>query len=230
VSVTGISGASTFHGNPMRVLRPRDDSDIVITGLNVAYIYDTSPPDASHFKDLLDSQSLPTTLIGRSQVTSTSLKPYGVILIGTDTGNWSNQAQVNAVLGTKKPIIAIGTGGAYFLDKVTSPDLYLGKAHSALVTRQFGAEPVGGDIYSYPYVVDLEPLLNLYASPGPNAESLYDPPGGVTRMLGQPLDPDRFLLASEEDRFYQWGFCGAPDTMTITGKQLFVNLVFSTAR
>jgi|GEM_PF-1116484 len=232
VSVTGISGASTLSGIPMRVLRPRQDADIVVRELTAAYILDTNRTDAEYFKALLDNNSVPTSLIYRSKVTGTDLSRYNVILIGGDTGDWAEAKQVTAVLSAGKPIIAIGSGGARFLDKVTTPDLYLGWLNSAVASDQTSAVAYGGNIYNYPYDlgVSIGQTLGLYSGRGNSAVVLYDPGGTTNRMLMMSGNQSYFPLASQYNLFYQWGFYGAADKMTDLGRRLFVNLVFSTAR
>ncbi|MGC8863891.1 MAG: Ig-like domain-containing protein, partial [Armatimonadota bacterium] len=232
VTITGISGASTLSGWPLRVLRPRSDSDIRIDKLNVAYIYYSNTADAQSFKDLLDAYNLPTDLIYIKRLEYVDWSKYHVVLIGQDTGSWTTPADVSAVLSANTPIVGIGTGGARFMDAVTSPDLYLGWLNSWVGSNETNAFVYGGSIYSYPYYLGVYPgqLLNLYASPGTGMVSLYDPTGATNRLLREDDDQNHFPVSSELGRFYQWGFYGAPDKMTDVGRKLFVNLVFSTVR
>ncbi|MGQ9455457.1 MAG: Ig-like domain-containing protein [Armatimonadota bacterium] len=231
VSITGISGASTLGGIPMRILRPRSENDIVIHKLNVAYIYDTNPGDAETFKNWLDSQALSTALIPRYKVESTNFGKYHVILIGSDTGNWSDALQVTAVLAAGLPIIGIGEGGAKFMDRVTSPDLYIGWLHSAIFTDTH-AFAFGGEIYTHPNFlgVSIGDTFQVFGSPGTTIVGLYDPNGITTRLLRHRTYQSYFPVASEGGLFYQWGFYEAPNKMTELGRRLFTNLVFSTAR
>lgn len=232
VSITGISGASTLGGIPMRILRPRSEEDIVVHMLKVAYIYDTNTKDAESFKGWLDSQSLPTKLIPRSKLAGADLSGYHVILLGSDTGDWSDGRQVTAVLGAGRPVIGIGEGGAKFMDRVTSPDLYIGWLHSAIYTDTHAFVFGGDEIYTYPNFLGVSTgdTIPIFGAPGTNIVGLHDPDGLTTRLLRHRTNQSYFPLASEGGRFYQWGFYGAPAQMTELGRRLFTNLVFSTAR
>lgn len=232
VSVTGISSASTLGGKPLRVLRPRTDSDIQVRSLSAAIVCDTAPADARSFKSLLDADSVHTTMIPLSDVTTADLAQYQVILIGNDTGSWADPAKVAAVLAPGTPVIAIGQGGGYFLDAVTSPDLFIGWGHSAWGSNETHAYVKGGDIYSYPYAIPYSPGQNiyLYYTPGVNAATLWDPTNTVPHFLDDFHYQGYAPVCVEQNRFYQWGFSGAPTKMTVWGQKLFVNLVFRTAR
>ncbi|MDH7601633.1 MAG: hypothetical protein QHI38_05735, partial [Armatimonadota bacterium] len=230
VSVTGISGASTLGGNPMRILRPRTAADIVIHELSAAFIYDTNADDAEAFKKLLDHNSVPTTLIPRSKLLSANLNQYNVILVGSDTGDWSEQRQVEAIVSASKPVIGIGRGGAVFLDKVTLPDLYIGWGNSAVWSDVY-AVVFGGNIYDYPYELNVEPgsVIQLFTT-ATGVVGVHDPQGVSTRLLMYGKNENYFPLCKEASRFYQWGFYDSPQRMTDLGRKLFVNLVFSTVR
>ncbi len=232
VSITAISGASTLSGDPMRILRPRNDDDIQIRKLNAAYIYYDNPTDGQMFKTLLDADDVNTDLVYIKTLGSVDWSQYHVVLIGGDTASWSVPADVSAVLSANAPVIGIGAGGSRFMDAVTSPDLYLGWLNSAVGSNVVQAFVQGGDIYSYPYSIPYPygSVIPLYTSPGTTAVVLYDPGGATYRMLRYYDDQVYFPLASEYDRFYQWGFYAAPDKMTGWGRRLFVNLVFSTVR
>ena len=232
VTVTGISGASTLSGQPLRILRPRDDSDIQIDRLQAAFVYYDNPLDARSFKHLLDSNSVPTDMIYIKDLASVDWSKYHVVLVGGDTGSWSIPDEVNAVLGAGTPIVAIGSGGARFLDAVTTPDLYVGWLNSRTALNETNAFVHGGDIYTYPHNlgVGYGQRLTIYKPPGTGIVSLYDLTGVTNRMLREDDDQNHFPLASELGRFYQWGFYDGPDKMTDLGRRLFVNLVFSTVR
>lgn len=231
VSITGISGASTLTGMPMRVLRPRKDADIQITGLNAAFVYYDNAADAKSFKSLLDGNGVATDLIFVKTLDSVDWSKYHVVIIGSDVTSWT-AAAADIVLGANTPVIGVGGGGAKFMDAVASPDLYLGWLHSWVGPNATSGIVVGGDIYSYPYALGGVPgeMLGIYSRPGTSFCGLYDPEGVTKRMLRQYDDQTHYVLASELDRFYQWGFYGAPNTMTKLGAQLFVNLVFGAVR
>lgn len=232
VTITGISGASTLSGMPMRILRPRSDADIQIRHLNAAFVYYDAPADAQSFKNLLDANSVSTDLIYIKSLLDADWSKYHVVIIGSDTGTWSLASMTDPILSANTPIVALGAGGSHFLDAVTSPDLYLGWLHSWSGGGAFGGTYVGGDILAYPFALPygLGDNIGIYGRIGSDFVALYDPEGVTNRMLRQYNDQTHYVLASEQDRFYQWGFYGSPSIMTKAGTQLFVNLVYSTVR
>lgn len=229
VTVTGISGASTLGGKPMRTLRPRDDSDVVVTSLRVAYIYNSDPDEAQGYKALLDNNGLLTDLIQVNQLGGTDLSAYQVIVIGTDATSWSSE-NVNTILAANTPIVARGTGGARFLDEV--PGLFIGWGLSGVASGQTHAAVIGGDIYSYPYQIPYGPGSNIYVcySPGVSAVLLYDPTNVSQHILGAYSFPNHYAVAGEQNRFYQWGFAGTVAQLTGWGRYLFVNLIYKSVR
>ena len=229
VTVTGIIGANTLDGDPIRILRPRSQDDVVVTRLNAAYIYYDNPTDAQDFESRLETYGVPTDLVYIKNLGSTDLSPYQVILIGNDTP-WGSPSDVTAVLNANTPVIAIGYGGAVFLDEV--PGLYIGRLNSWSAAGQTHATVVGGEIYQYPYEIPYSPGQNvyLYYSSGVWAESVYDPTGVTYQMLREFGDDNHYVLAGEQDRFYQWGFYGAPAAMTGWGEKVFVNLIYRSVR
>ncbi|OFX14913.1 MAG: hypothetical protein A2Z18_08460 [Armatimonadetes bacterium RBG_16_58_9] len=231
MAITGISGASTLSGNPIRMLRPRHEGDVQITRFNAAFVFYDNRTDAQSYENMLDTEGIPTDLVYVKSVGATDFSKYHVILIGSDVDSW-NATDVKTILAANTPIVAIGAGGALFLDQVTTPDLYIGWGHSAGSTDQTHAIVFGGDIYSYPYTIPKSPGDNiyLYYTPGSAVHSLHDPDGVTDRMLRHFSLSNYYPLASEIDRFYQWGFYGSPAGMTGYGRQIFVNLLYSTLR
>lgn len=232
VSLTGISGASTLSGQPIRKFRPRSDDDIKIRRLKAAYLYSSDDTGAVAFRNLLNGAGAATTTVLASKVTRFDFSTYHVVIIGADTeAAWTDPASVSAVVGANLPVVAVGRGGTKFLDAVTTPDLYIGWLHSAVSTGQTKGIVVGGDIYSYPFSVPYAPgdTVSMYNSPGVYTVMLYDPNHAATDMIGAYSSAGYYPVAGE-GRFYMWGFEGTPSVMTGYGKNLFVNLVYRALR
>lgn len=235
VTITGISGASVLseydRGAPFRVLRPRSENDIQVRALKAAYVYYDDQESADSFKGLLEANGVLTEKIYIKNVSRTDWSKYHVILIGSDANVWTG-ATAEYILGGNCPVIGIGEGGALFMDAVAIPDLYLGWMHSWSGGGAFGGTYVGGDILSYPYVLPyaLGDNIGIFTRVGTAYVALYDPDGVTNQMLRQYDNATHYVLASELDRFYQWGFHGNPSIMTTNGRSLFVNLVYSTVR
>ncbi|MCL5105639.1 MAG: tandem-95 repeat protein [Armatimonadetes bacterium] len=233
VSITGISGASTLSGNPIRILRPRDENDIRINRLKAVYIYDTDGKTAESFKNTLDSEGIQTTNLIVGDIGRFNFSGYHVVIIGNDaTGSWADPARVSAVVDSGLPIVALGNGGGRFLDAVTTPDLYMGWLNCWSAASETHGIVVGGEIYSSPYTIPYLPGDNiyLYYTPGVSMQSLYDPNGAVTHMIREYGDATHYPVAREANRFYMWGYAGSPSTMTGWGRNLFVNLIFRTLK
>ncbi len=231
VEVTGISGASTLGGVPIRLMRPRSASDIRVLEVAAAFVFDSDLGAALQFKSLLDSQGATTELVPYAAVETADWSRYHVVLIGDDTGSWTAPARVAPILGSRASIIGIGQGGTRFLDAVTAPDLYIGWLHSAIDPAASNGVVFGGDIYTYPWDLFSGPGANLRLfNSGVLTVALHDPAGASQRILQHPSAPAYFPVASEAGRFYQWGYAGPPSLMSTTGRNLFTNLVFRAAR
>lgn len=227
VSLTGISGMETISRQPIPVVRLRSVNDIQIREFDAAYIYHKDTTSAASFKSLLDSENVKTDLISMGNLGSADLSPYDVILIGSDTGDWSDPSMVTAVLSAAKPVVAVGQGGAWFLDRV--PDLYAGWGNSALFSATQGSV-VTREIFGYPHDLGVSPgdTVTVYSS-AVSALGLYDPDLVTIHMLRHTsLTTYHYIV--REGTFYMWGFYGAPSAMTQTGRDLFTNLVFRAVR
>ena len=112
------------------------------------------------------------------------------------------------------------------------PGLFIGWGQSWTSASQTHAEVYGGDIYSHPYDIPYSPGQNIYLcySPGVEAYCVYDPNGVSERFLREYGDPDHYVLAGEQDRFYQWGFNGSAGWLTGWGEKVFINLLHHAVR
>ncbi len=223
VTVTGISGATTLGGVPIRILRPRSASDIQYVVRSVGFIHGVDTAGAAGFKSLLDSYGLPTTLIPDAQVTATDLSKFDVLIIAYDSPSYSYSDRVAAISGSGKPVIGIGMGGALYLD---TQSLHIGWGPSATTSNATSIVPqnTGNPIFHTPSEVLANPLV-VFSTPV-SATEVYMPraPASVTGLGQDPSATDYDPLAAE-DRYLQWGFYGGVSSMTPNGKRLFVNAV-----
>jgi len=151
-----------------------------------------------------------------------------VIVIGGDTGTWTDPSKVSAVLDTGIPVIGVGGGGARFLDKVTAPDLSIGWLPSATGTTDLGTvQNTGLGLFYFDNPITIPvgaPIISILTAASGCVE-VYNPPASVTKILRDPQFTSYWPVA-QEDRFMQWGYYPSPTYMTATGKALFLNCLY----
>ncbi len=225
VAVTAINGMSYMtETEPIRVLRPRGVDDVQIVSLSALFIYDADKAEASEFEQLLDSHGVQTDIVELGKLPYVELSKYHLILIGNGAQEWGDPAVVSQVVSSGKPVIAIGYGGAKFLGQVPGLDMNLS---TATITSEVGGYVYGGAIYQYPHKLGLTPgdTATLFKATTDTVNvSEFDAPHEY--FLRNPVTASRYSLASEDGRYYLWGFSGRPSVMTLDGLGLFVNLVF----
>lgn len=88
---------------------------------DLAYIYSTDTTSANSYKSLLDANGYITTLIPMSDVATTDLSTYSLIIVGGDTGSdyqRGDSVSVSAILDSGKLIIGLYSGGASLLQEL----------------------------------------------------------------------------------------------------------------
>jgi len=226
VSVTGISGATTLLDNSVvNALRLRNRVDVRGLGGRVAYIYSTATATANAYAAMLGEKGWETTAIPLSVLTSRDLSAYDVLVIGSDTGTWTNAAAVAQVIDSDRPVIAMGTGGGRFLDQV--PNLDIGWLNSGYSTRTQGyVADLGVVLYWWNTIINVPTnrLLDLTTSASTTLE-VVDPPAGVYGLLRSPTSSQYWIVA-HQGQYMQWGFETTPSNMSQTAKDLLVNSLY----
>ena len=195
----------------------------LITGLKPAV-------DAS-FKTLLDANGISTTLIGYDTIgANTSFKGYDLVIIGPDTGNlknWGSKAAVSALAKFAKPILGIGDGGySYFGTGGRNENLKIGYgagAHGA-GTQVIPAAPTA-EPFKQPFGVSGSPM-SLFLQSSATVEFYYPQNDGSFFSFATDPQNASYHVLIQQGRFFEWGFDGQADTMTIDGKHLFVNFAW----
>ena len=194
---------------------------------DVAYIYNSDNNAASSFESLLENNGIPVDLIPLDNVESTDFLGYQTIIVGSDTGNW-DETLASAVNNFGRPIIGVGIGGAKFFGGL---DLFIQHLHCWFTdTNQIYVLNPSHPIFTSPNVIPFDEfqIAFLYTDPI-RADSLHAPapPSDVTLLGGEVEDPNQshYPLAMEKDKYFLWGFTGAPDAMTAAGSDLFINVV-----
>lgn len=226
VTVTGISGATTLlDGTVVNTVRLRDRADIKGLGGRVAYIYNTASSTAAEYASMLGARSWQTTTIPLSVLTSRDLSSYDALIIGADTGTWSEMARVNHVINSGKPVIAMGTGGGRFLDQV--PDLYIGYLNSGYFDLSSGyADDLSSDLYWWDTIISIPGNRGVYPLVSvASTLALVNPPTNVYGLLRHPTLSQYWSIAYQ-GRYAQWGFNTTPANMTQVGQDLLVNCIY----
>jgi len=225
VTVTGASGAMTVGGNVVNTLRLRTRADVKGMGGRVAYVVNTATSTATAFDAMLTAAGWDTMTIPLSQVQNVDFSVYDVVILGADTGTWTDTAKVNNIVNSDKPVIAMGAGGARFLDKV--PDLYLGYMNSGGGLLSQGYVDNSGNVlywWDNPITVPTDKILGMTVTTV-NTTQLYNPPAGVYGLLRHPTESAYWTVA-QEGRFMQWGYDMIPAGMSQTAKDLLFNSLY----
>ncbi len=226
VSVTGISGATTLlDGKVVNTLRLRSRDDIKGLGGRAVYIYSTAASTATVFAAMLAGQGWNTTIQSISSLLTADLSGYDLVIIGADTGTWTDTAKVNHIVDSDKPVIAMGSGGARFLDQV--PDLYSGFANSASALLSQGyVSDLSSVLYWWDNIINVptDGMLGLLTTTA-NTTYLTNPPAGVYGLLRHPTIATNWTVA-QEGRFMQWGYDTLPSNMNQVAKDLLVNCLY----
>ena len=225
VAVTGASGAGILGGNTVNTLRLRNRPDVKGMGGRVAYIYNTASSTAAVYAATLADQGWDTTTIQLSVLAYRSLSSYDVVIVGADTGTWADTLRVAHVLSSDKPVIAMGAGGARFLDQV--PDLYIGWGNSGTATlRQGYVADLSNVLYWFDNQISVptDKVLNTMVVTA-TTTCLYNPPTGVYGILRHPTESDYWTVA-QQGRFMQWGYDTLPSNLNQVAKNLLVNCLY----
>lgn len=226
VSVTGISGATTLLDNSVaNALRLRSREELKGLGGSVAYIYGSAPATATAYASMLNAEGWHTTAIHQSLITGQDLSAFDMIILGADTGTWSEADKVNHVVNSLTPVIAMGTGGARFLDQV--PNLYIGWLNSAAASHSQGyVSDLSIDIFWWERIIVVPTHRTLNAlTTAATTTMLFSPPQNVYALLQHPTD-SRYWFISREGRYMQWGYDTTPSNTSEIGRNLLVNCLY----
>lgn len=231
VGITGINSMlSVGNGIYGRYVRPRSASDIRLLAVPTAYIRGSNVAAANSFKSLLDSEGFPTDIIDVSQASSTDFSKYSLIIVGYDTGFWSDAAATANVNNSGKPIIGIETGGTNLFQRL-SLNIAAGTYTTGNTIYRLASS---NSIFHSPYEIALStPPETITVSTNATGWYAYRTfgtiPAGV-EALGSASVTSRVMLAREQSRYTLWPFRDQADLLTADGKHLFVNACWYAVR
>ena len=223
-----------FNVQPAKAIMVRDDhptleeSDPAPTSYSAAFIYSTDLASAQRYESLLEAHGVAVDLVSNSTAETWNYSSYGLIIIGSDTGSfsqWKPESAVPVINGSGKPISGLGEGGYAFFGKL---GLDIGYPHGwhGNENRIYVVDATHR-IFNYPISISIPPdkIIQLYNSTSHVGIYMPSPVAGVTRLGRESVDINHYPLIQEDTRYVLWGFSNSPAGMTQTGKDLFVNVV-----
>jgi len=192
--------------------------------LRLAFIYDSDSSTAQAFRSMLDSRGFQTYMLPLSNLGSADFSGCDAILLGSDTGSWSDAGNRDAVLNAGLPIGAIGDGGLSFL---TQAGIVAGLTTGSDSATTVVATPRGRDAYDFPNAISLTPdhaVQIFYSTTTANYLDLPAPlPNGVE--IGRLANTTHHPIVQLRDKYLLWGFTAGPAGMTHAGQDLFANAI-----
>jgi hypothetical protein len=213
----------TLYKNTNFHLRPR-----------VIYVYEDRAK-ALAYKALLEQHTMVVDLYPPDVVPTLDLSKYNLAIIGPSTGylgTWTPQAAIDAITQNEIPVLGQGEGGYAYFGKLNLDIGYANGAHGSGTAIDWNRDFSGDDIWKYPYEVERtkEPL-ELYDETSDRVDIyIGDQPTGVATFGYNDNSRSYADLIMESGWYMFWAFDDGPNTMTETGKQLFVNTVYRTMR
>lgn len=205
-------------------------------GFNVrpqaVYLWNEDLDTALEYEKLLEANGWSVDLMTLSAVGTADLRPYSLIVVGPETGQFytfDDPDAAGVLAQWDLPILGLGEGGAALFAEL---DLYIGYGHTwySRNNQVYAVDPAS-DFWNEPFripVTDRRPLATLYP------ESLMElgvyipkPPLGVTPVARERKDDSHYPVVQEVRRgrkFALWGYNAGPPAMTSDGRKLLVNL------
>jgi hypothetical protein len=194
---------------------------------SIAFIYGTDESSTASFLSLLDDNGYLVEPIDIDEVATTNLSVHELIIVASDTGydyNWGNDSAIEVIAESGLPILGMGYGGSCLFQQL-GLSINWGNGWLGSETSLFVSEP-GHTIYNAPRPIAIPDDSNiiLYSSSEHIGEYAPVLDTGVILLGREPSDEDHYPLV-QEGLCLLWGFTGAPDRMTDTGRDLFLNVV-----
>ena len=201
----------------------------------VLYVYQDDLATARAYEQLLEAHSLVVDLAVKHAVPLMNLRPYGLVIIGPDTGTlgvWEPAATVSAIIQSETPVLGLGEGGYAYFGQLKLNIGHPNGAHSQGTSIQPNPLTAADTIWMYPYgPLGTKDLMQLYAKPSGRVD-VYVGDGPLGLQVFGYKDGDRNYadVVMESNWYMLWGFDDGPKAMTEPGRQLFVNTAFRTLR
>jgi hypothetical protein len=201
-------------------------SDVSVVG-PVCFIYKSDLTGANHYRDLLNANGYPTTLIPIEDVADTDFSSYALILAGSDTGYlyaWGSPDAVETIQASGKRVLGLGFGGACLFQQmglsINWGHGWIGSKNSIWVVN------LSHLVFNQPYDIPVpkDRVIQLYTQTGHIGEYQPHLNPNVILLGREPDDAYHYPLVKEGNHLL-WGFTASPANMTLAGKMLFLNVV-----
>jgi len=196
-----------------------------------ALIYGSDMEQADTFKALIEGAlgGVTVDLIPMSKVNDADLSGYGGIIVTSDTGSgytWGDANAVNRVVGSAKPVLGLGRGGAA-LFQVMGLSMNWGHGGVSSGETTMYVLQSGHAVFAGPVALSIpgSRLLKIYDT-GVGAVEQHGPSlaAGVVQ-IGRDDNNTPYITLSQEKSHILWGYDGGPKEMSESGQGLFVNVV-----
>jgi hypothetical protein len=182
-------------------------------------------------------------VLGEDELDTRDMSAFDVIIVASDMGttrsNWGGgqPGRAQTIAGSGADVLAIGLGGAVYLDLIAST-LIPGLSFSSTTTQFYhvpdGSEPIWNDPH---WVLDPGDSPIQFCAGSVTSITLdidgAAKPLGVNLYAAAGMLADRWTLAdvtllvnSTPVRHFLWGFAGDPYALTQSGADCFSNVVY----
>jgi hypothetical protein len=192
----------------------------------IAYIYLSDFSRRDEFESFLESKGYTVDAIAVPDIPQTDLSPYGLIIIGEDTGSgyiWGNAESISAIKNSNRPILGMRFGGLALLNKLGSSI-----DNNCWTASGFGlyVEDPAHIIFNEPNkitipedrILDVGYLGDFLAGYAPAL------PESV-KLLVRQADSTQHYIIMQEGSHILWGFDLDPSWARETALNLFINIV-----
>lgn len=197
----------------------------------ILYIWSTDSSTALTYDEVLTTQyGYAVDLVDIAFLDTVSVSDYVLVMVGTTTTSgtgWSGTTDdVNAIVDSNVPVIAMGNGGARFLDESTTN---LGWMDSWIATGTTLVALDGShDVFTTPNPIMLPvPSMELpvYDTDNSMIAVYLDPVPAAVEALGRQAGNATHYLVAREGRFLQWGFTQDAADLSAAGADFLQNVI-----
>jgi hypothetical protein len=200
----------------------------------IAYIYKTDNTDGQAFKDLMQANGCAVTLLDKSASAAFDYSSFNMIVVGNNTDgtqvtpDWSS-AESTAINGSGKPIMFIGIGGLQLALKLNNIVNYGVCAGSGSSLASITVTDPSSSIYKSPKAISIPAgnQLNIFSNPSFTQSFGTSGPVANVLLIGKEAPvSNSYPVAFEQNKYGIFGFYNNVNSMTATGKDFMVNLVY----
>ncbi|HME55768.1 MAG TPA: PQQ-binding-like beta-propeller repeat protein [Candidatus Lokiarchaeia archaeon] len=211
--------------NPRRNLPTMEGGKIrPQSSASVAFLYVKDLVGATSFQSLLNANGFITDLVKVSTITSSTLSRYSLIIIGPDTGTWTNATLVTWINGSISKILAMGEGGYRFMGTgaagltIGSPNGNHGTSQNTNFTAYFAAN------FNAPYAIPAGSTV-IFTSAVDYATISVSYVPASDHVLSKSLAGGYDDIIQQANRYLYWGFNGSANLFTTAGSRAFLDVV-----